>query len=164
MDHPKALAAALALCLGCSSAISALQLAIRQPGERLKAFPEKVWSQYECDRKRLPFLEIEQMDLSPRRLRPGQEFSQRLVYALCPERPSGVVTGELDTRILYRGRTIVQQHTPSYDLKPGRWVVDAFVQLPDDAEGGIYAFEVRFRSRKLNFKKTLSFAVEPPKP
>ena len=160
MGHSKALAAALLICLGCASTLSALKLRFREPGERLQTFPEKVWEQYKCGQRKLPFLEIEDLELSPRHLKPGDEFNQRLIYVLCPATASGVVTGRLDTRILYRGKPVVRQHDSSYDLKPGRWVVDTFVRLPKNAGAGVYAFELKFKGGKLRFEKTLSFAVD----
>jgi len=121
----------------------------RKPGEHLWAFPDAVWSEYDCDHKSLPYFEIEYHDLYPRRLSPGDEFSHRLVYVLCPEKPTGVVTGALDTRILHRGDVIVAGRDLSYDLKPGRWVIDRFVRLPQSAQVGVYALEVSFRDHKL---------------
>jgi hypothetical protein len=149
--------------MGCSSTLSMLKLQFRKPGERLKAFPEQVWKQYDCGKKKLPFFAIEDLELSPRHLEPGDEFNQRLTYVLCPATASGVVTGRLDTRILYRGKPVINQRDSSYDIKPGRWVVDTFVRLPKNAGAGVYAFELKFRGAKLRFEKTLSFAVDAPK-
>jgi hypothetical protein len=166
MDAAK-IACALLLTLaglatpGCSGMRHVLDRPFREPGEKLWAFPDKVWSEYECDRKELPFFEIEHLELYPKRLHPGDEFGHRLVYALCPERLTGVVTGELQTRILHRGQVIVEDRTPSYDLKPGRWVVDTFVRLPQSADVGIYAFEFAFQSPSVSFARSFTFAVDP---
>ena len=108
------------------------------------------------------FFEIERLEGWPRRLEPGEVFKQRLIYALCPTRPTGVVTGRLETRILHRGKPIVAQLEPSYDLKPGRWVVDAFVQLPEATSQGLYAFELSFKSREVSFEKLIEFVVDLP--
>ncbi len=165
MEHRKALAALLVVALGaaCTSVISALDRPFREPGEHLKAFPDKVWKQYDCEKQPLPFFKIELLDLSPRRLKPGELFKQRLIYALCTAASTGVVTGNLETRIMHRGSAVVHEKDPAYDLKPGRWVVDSFVRLPEEAEVGIYAFELEFKSPEVSFDRTMTFAVEAAK-
>lgn len=163
MDHSKALSLLLlaAVASGCAALIAPFERPFREPGERLKTFPEKVWAEKDCDEQKLPFFEIERLELYPRRLEPGGVFKQRLVYALCPTRPTAVVTGSLETKILHRGETIVHRLEREYDLKPGRWVIDAFVELPPQARDGLYAFELRFRSRHVNFEKLMRFVVDP---
>ncbi len=162
MEHRQALAVLMAAVLGtgCMSVMSVIDRPFREPGEHLKAFPEKVWKQYECDKQPLPFFKIEQLDLSPRRVKPGEQFKQRLVYALCTAASTGVVTGRFETRIMYRGHAVVHEGDSQYDLKPGRWVIDSFVRLPEEAEVGIYAFELEFKSDLIEFEKSMTFAVE----
>ena len=101
--------------------------------------------------------------LSPRRLKPGELFKQRLIYALCTAASTGVVTGKLETRIMHRGNAVVHEKDVAYDLKPGRWVVDSFVRLPEGADVGIYAFELEFDSPDVKFDRTMTFAVETDK-
>ena len=149
--------------LACASVGNWLDRPFRTPGERLKDFPERVWEDYECAAKELPFFEIERFELYPRRLEPGEEFGHRLVYVLCPERTTGVVTGALKTQILFRGTPIVVDAAADYDLKPGRWVVDAFITLPKTAREGIYALDIQFASQGIQFQRTLEFAVDDPK-
>ena len=48
---------------------------------------------------------------------------------------------------------------PAWDLKPGRWVVDASVALPENAEPGIYTYELQFESQPVAFDKRLTFVV-----
>ena len=148
---------------GCLSLRHQLDRPFREPGERLWTFPDKVWSEYECDRKDLPFFEIERLELRPRRLHAGDEFGHRFVYVLCPDRLTGVVTGLFQTRILHRGQVIVEDRKPKYDLKPGRWVIDTFVRLPQSAETGVYAMEFAFQSGTVSFSRSLTFAVEAAK-
>jgi hypothetical protein len=162
MEHPKALAVLLVVALGtgCTSLMSTLDRPFRKPGEHLKAFPEKVWKQYDCEKQTLPFFSIELLDLSPRRLKPGEQFKQRLIYSLCTQGSTGVVTGKLDTRIMHRGSPVVHEQDPQYDLKPGRWVIDSFVRLPEEAAVGVYAFEFEFHSKSVEFEKIMNFVVE----
>jgi hypothetical protein len=78
---------------------------------------------------------------------------------MCPELPTEVVQGEFSTRIRFKGSPIVEQTDALYEIKPGRWVVDAIVHLPEQAETGIYAYEFEFDSEPLAFEKSLTFVV-----
>jgi hypothetical protein len=163
MGHPKALALALVLALatatGCASVRWWVQKSMRSPGEDLVDFPETVWKEYDCGSQRRPFFMIERNELVPPQVRTGGEFNHRLVYVMCPVNPTEVVTGKLSTRIRFKGAPIVVDLQPDWDLKPGRWVVDASVALPADAEPGIYTYELQFESKPVAFEKSLTFVV-----
>ena len=81
---------------------------------------------------------------------------------MCPVNPTEVVTGRLATRIRFKGSPIVEDLLPAWDLKPGRWVVDAMVALPAEAEPGIYSYELQFDSTPVAFEKSLTFVVRAP--
>ena len=161
--HRLWVAALLALLLGtsgCASWLGSVRKSLRDPGVHFRSFPEEVAEEYGCGERPLPFFEIEKLELLPNRLRPGEEFNHRLVYVLCPESPTAVVAGTLNTRILHRGRAIVDEQDEAYEFKPGRWVVDAFVTVPLGAEIGVYAMEIAFRGSGLRFTERLTFAVD----
>jgi hypothetical protein len=163
LGHSKvvALFTVLLLATSCASMRWSLQKALRDPGEHLESFPEEVWEEYDCDAQKRPFFIIEENQLVPRRVKVGGEFNHRMVYVMCPPRPTGVVSGRLRTRIRFRGNPIVRETTEAYEIKPGRWVVDAEVALPESAEPGIYAYELAFKGAALSFEKSLTFVVRP---
>lgn len=160
MGDSKALALLLATLLGLSSGCAHLRLSLREPGEQLRDFPEVVAEEYRCGDRALPFFQLEQNELLPVRVRAGGEFNHRMIYALCPADPTAVVRGTMATRIRFEGTPIVRDEIRDYVLRPGRWVVDALVRLPEDARIGVYALEVDFRSETVSFTQTLTFAVE----
>ena len=163
MDHPKVVAWLLALTLvvpGCASLRWSVQRSFRDPGEKLETFPEAVWEEYECAARKRPFFVIEKNELVPPRLKAGKAFNHRLVYVMCPRKPTEVVRGRLETRIRYRGDPIVLETTDAYEIKPGRWVLDAEISLPETADPGIYAYELAFESREVRFEKRLTFVVD----
>jgi hypothetical protein len=161
MGHSKAIAFALVLVLasGCAGARWWLQKSMRSPGESLADFPETVWQEYDCASQKRPFFIIERNELVPPQVRSGGEFNHRLVYVMCPMKPTEVIRGKLATRIRFRGAPIVVDTQKAWELKPGRWVVDASVALPEDAEPGIYTYEVQFESAPVDFEKSLTFVV-----
>ena len=76
-----------------------------------------------------------------------------------PTKPAGrfrsnvLRAGECMTRIA------VRETTEAYEPKPGRWIVDAEVGLPETAEPGVYAYEIRFESGAVTFERQLTFVV-----
>jgi hypothetical protein len=163
MGHPKALA--LALCVlvlgGCASGVvGSMRKSFRAPGEKLETLPDAVWREYACATHSLPLFRLERNELLPERVEAGNDVNHRMVYVLCPSEPTAVIHGALQTRILFRGRPIVRETDADYEIKPGRWVVDTFIQIPPQAETGIYSVEVSFESGGVRFRDELSFAVE----
>ena len=72
-----------------------------------------------------------------------------------------LVEGRLQTRIRFEGDPIVRETTESFSLKPGRWVVDSEILLPEAASYGVYAYELSFESRSVRFDERLTFVVDP---
>jgi hypothetical protein len=163
LGHPKVIPWLLALLLllpGCASVRWGLQKSFRDPGERLETFPELVWEEYDCAKQKRPFFAMEENELVPPRLKAGKAFNHRMVYVMCPRKPTEVVEGRLQTRIRFEGDPIVQETTEAYSLKPGRWVIDSEVVLPPEASHGVYRYELVFDSAAVRFDKRLTFVVD----
>ena len=151
----------LAVSLGLlwiGSGCTAIRLSVRDPGETNKTMPDPVASEYHCEKRQLPFFELERAELLPERVKRGKEINHRIVYVMCPERPTEVVKGSLDTRILFRGQAIFSE-VIDQELKPGRWIIDTFIPLPEQAEPGVYALQLEFRSRQGKFASRSDFVV-----
>jgi hypothetical protein len=162
LGHPSALAGiGLALCLcACASLPAPLDRPFREPGQKLADFPEAVSAEFSCAKQTLPWFRIEELEVWPKRVQAGGQLGHRMVYVLCTGKPSDVVTGQLDMRILYRGKAVSDVPEPEYDLRPGRWVVDVFVAVPPDASDGVYALELAFKSGGVQFERSETFVVE----
>ncbi len=143
----------LSAMLGCT-AIKPLE-----PGERLVSFPESVADEYNCAKRRLPFIEVEKSELTPMRLRPGGQLNHRFVYVMCPSRASGVIAGTLHTQVQFKGKT-VHKDVVKHELQPGRWVVASSITLPEEATPGMYALATRFESPQGRFSFHSDFLVE----
>ena len=162
MGHSKVVASLLVavLSLGCASLRWSFQKAFREEGIVNESFPEQVWEEYDCEIQKRPFFIIEKNELVPPKVKVGGEFNHRMIYVMCPVRATAVVAGRLSTRIRFKGDAIVENADDAYEIKPGRWVVDAFVEIPEDAEPGVYAYEVKFSGKGLAFDKSLTFLVK----
>jgi hypothetical protein len=138
------------------------QKAFREEGTVNRSLPDLVWEEYDCETQKRPFFIVEENELVPQRVKAGGEFNHRMVYVMCPPGPTEVVEGRLSTRIRFKGHPIVNTVEDAYEILPGRWVVDAFVEIPENAEPGVYAYELAFSGRGLEFEKTLTFLVKEP--
>jgi hypothetical protein len=165
LGHPKVTLAACALALaaasGCASLYWDAQKALREEGARLTAFPEQVAAQYDCEQRNLPFFKIERSEIVPPRVRSGGEFNHRMVTVLCPAHPTEVEAGRLLETIRFRGSLVHRETRDGFEIRPGRWVLDAFVELPAETEPGVYAYELHFEGPHLAFDESWSFVVEP---
>ncbi len=164
MGHSKIVAAICVLVLlgGCASVRWAVQKSMRREGLANEAFPEVVWAEYGCDDRKLPHFQIETNELIPPLVKPGGEFNHRFTYALCPVRPTEVVSGRLDTKILYKGKPIYRETNEAYELLPGRWRLDTFVEIPENAAPGVYSYQMEFTNKALKFERGLTFLVPVP--
>ena len=163
MGHPKVAAACLllvALGTGCASLRWSVQKAVRTEGTQLVAFPEEVAREYACAERKLPYFTIEHSEIVPPRVRSGGEFNHRLVTVLCPAHPTEVAIGRLSEGIRFRGRLVHRETRERFEIRPGRWILDAFVELPRDAEPGVYGYELRFDAPNVSFEESWSFVVE----
>jgi hypothetical protein len=164
VDHPKVAAVCLllaALTTGCASLRWSVQKAVRSEGAQLAAFPEEVAREYQCAERELPYFAIERSELLPPRVRSGGELNHRLVTVLCPARPTEVAIGRLSEGIRFRGRLVHRETRERFEIRPGRWIQDAFIELPPDAEPGVYAYELRFEAAGVSFQESWSFVVVP---
>jgi hypothetical protein len=160
----RALALALAgLLLACAYMPAALERPFRKPGVRLVDFPEQVNEEFNCSSQKLPWFKLESLEVWPKRLDAGTDLGHRMIYVLCTDGPTDVVTGKLETRIMFRGQAILRETNPAYDLRAGRWSIDVFVTVPPSAQEGLYALELDFKSPTVKFNRSETFAVEAAK-
>jgi hypothetical protein len=169
MGHSPAVIVALVVALASAGCATTQRLVgretLRPPGEKLETLPEQVASEYQCAAaKRKTFFKLEQTEVKPERVAAGAAVSHRIVYALCAPRPTDVVRGTLETRIVQGNRILARDRDPAWELKPGRWIVDATVEIPSAAQSGLYAIQVVFQSRAVKFRDERSFAVEASDP
>ncbi len=164
MDYKKVgLFLFLVFLVSCAPVYWELKKSLREPGEKLLAHPDKVWQEYACAQQKLPFIKIIKYEILPPKLYPGEELNQHFEYVFCPAKPAQVLSGTLYRRIYFKGHIIFEDKTPEFELKPGKWAVDAFIRVPPEAKPGVYFLEVFFKASKFTFKKGQNFVVKAKK-
>ena len=128
----------------CSAIYQRVVATSRQPGERIATTPDKVWQELNCAKRERPFVQVERMEVLPEMIKPGGRVNYRLVYVLCPLKPSEVLKTRLVRNMLFKGERVAGNVKDSFELKPGRWIVDSFFTLPPESPFGVYALEVSF--------------------
>jgi hypothetical protein len=145
---------------GCSALYQQVVAAARQPGEHIATTPDQVWQDYSCAKRDRPFVQVESMEILPEMIKPGGRVNYRLIYVMCPVKPSEVVKTAVSRRMLFKGEQVARNVNDAFELKPGRWVVDSFFTLPTNSPLGVYSLEVGFESPNGHaHKKVRSFVV-----
>jgi hypothetical protein len=70
-----------------------------------------------------------------------------------------VVIGDLSRRITLKGNTVFEDVSRRFELKPGKWQLDAFIGIPAAAPPGVYAVEVAFSGGTVQFQRSASLVV-----
>jgi hypothetical protein len=133
----------------------------RSPGEKIRRDASSVWSHEDCDKQTLPFFRLDLNDVSPASVRAGEKVSHRLQYSMCPNVSDGTIKGRLTTSIYYDTRKIHTDQVNNFEIKPGQWIVDTDVLVPERAKPGVYLLQVNFSSRETNFRDSTNFVVVP---
>ena len=145
---------------GCTTLYQQAVAATRQPGEQIATTPDQLWQEMNCSNRERPFVLAESMEVLPEMIRPGGRVNYRLIYVMCPAKPSEVIKTRVARRMLFKGEQVARNVNDAFEIKPGRWVVDSFFTLPVDSPLGVYALEVVFEAPNgLAHKKVRSFVV-----
>jgi hypothetical protein len=145
---------------GCSTIYQQVVAASRQPGEQIATTPDQVWKELDCGNRDKPFVRAESMEVLPELVKPGGRVNYRLIYSMCPVRPSEVIKTRVSRRMLFKGEQVARNVNDAFEIKPGRWIVDSFFTLPPDTPLGVYALEVHFEAPNGQaHKKVRSFVV-----
>jgi hypothetical protein len=145
---------------GCSAIYQQVVAASRKPGEQIATTPDRVWKELDCSNRERPFIHAESMEVLPEMIKPGGRVNYRLTYVMCPMKPSEVIKTRVARRMLFKGEQVARNVNDSFELKPGRWVVDSFFTLPANTPLGVYSLEVDFEAPNGHaHKKVRSFVV-----
>ena len=150
----------LVVLSGCTTLYQQAVVATRHPGEQITTTPDQLWMEMDCSNRQRPFVRAESMEVLPEMIRPGGRVNYRLIYVMCPAKPSEVIKTRVARRMLFKGEQVARNVNDGFEIKPGRWVVDSFFTLPVDSPLGVYALEVIFEAPNgMAHKKVRSFVV-----
>jgi hypothetical protein len=145
---------------GCTTLYQQAVAATRQPGEQITTTPDQLWKEMDCAKRERPFVRAESMEVLPEKIRPGGRVNYRLIYVMCPAKPSEVIKTRVARRMLFKGEQVARNVNDAFEIKPGRWVVDSFFTLPVDSPLGVYSLEVGFEAPNgLAHRQVRSFVV-----
>ncbi len=137
---------------------------MRKPGAEMTASPEWVWRKYRCKKKPLPFVDLIHNEVIPETLAAGDEINHRFIYVMCPEQATQVMTGTLYRSFFSKGEMIFEHEIENFELSPGRWIIDALVTIPAQADPGVYSIRISFSAPDPIFEKDIPFSVYKNKP
>ncbi|NIP29493.1 MAG: hypothetical protein GTO02_03885 [Candidatus Dadabacteria bacterium] len=112
----------------------------RKPGERQVNSAEETYATYYCRTSRIYF---ESIEVLPKKVLRGEEINQRMRFAYClaPKDQHNVIEGNI-IRKIFKNKQEQFADVTRYTFKPGTWIIDAFLEIPPDADGGIYSINV----------------------
>jgi hypothetical protein len=120
--------------------------------------------EYRCGSKTLPFIALERNEISLSVVKPGEAFRHGFVYVMCPEKPPAPVKVKLQRDILRAGKAVLTDTTQDFELKPGRWSVNALVRVPSKAKPGSYDLQLRLIGPTMALIGTVPFVVQRKTP
>lgn len=134
----------LALAAGCAAKKAEERPA---PGQKSLATAEAVRAELGCEGRKTPLLVLESNEAKPAVIRPGQEIHHHMVYAFCPgpAQGQGAAKARLTRSVYAKNRPVLTDTDPAFEIRPGRWAVDAYIQTPENAPAGDYELEAECR-------------------
>jgi hypothetical protein len=111
---------------------------LRTPGETMDKSPEETESIYleSCRMQSSRNLVHLEAEVIPNRVADGNEVNHRITYSVCKS-GKGNIDGEIIRKVYYGNAAVFQDRT-RYVFKPGTWIVDAFIKVPEKAGPGKY--------------------------
>ncbi|MBF0497061.1 MAG: hypothetical protein HQK58_10885 [Deltaproteobacteria bacterium] len=144
---------------GCAQVSRAVvQVFPYKEGCSIEASPDETSGKYSC----YSFYEqgmivLEQMDVTPTLVFPGEKINLRIRYALCPALKP--LPGKIIRKITL-GDQIIYESETEFDFKPGTWVCDTSFTFPSDIKIGVYRATAELSYGKKKDKRTADFEVK----
>jgi len=135
-----------------------------QTGEHLIAAAALVSTETDCmNAKKTPVADFTEQELNPDSVLAGEKFTHRLVYTVCESDPENVIEGTLYRKI-YRKSQLLHSEPKPFTLKPGRWAVNALIEVPTKSKPGSYTLKTEFIGKasgkhKIKLTKQTEFEV-----
>ncbi|MEZ0361277.1 MAG: hypothetical protein ABWK04_05165 [Hydrogenobacter sp.] len=125
----------------------------RSPGEKLLSTYQDIIKGEDCKGGRI--LTVKEDEVIPSVVSRGEKLNHRIVYTLCRETP---LKGLILRKIQRDSKTLMTDKT-DYEFKPGKWVIDAFIEVPHNAKEGSYLLESSIEAGSTDHIKRHPFIV-----
>lgn len=93
-----------------------------------------------CDKKVIPFLEIEKQFLDPKSPQRGQEFEHHFIYVACVSDAQTPIKATLSRKIILGKNSVFESTNDSFEIKSGKWEHTAKLKTPPGIKPGKYKF------------------------
>jgi hypothetical protein len=151
----------LVMLFGCTAIHQQIVAAARQVGDNVVTTPEKVAQEFNCAKRKQPFVQFESLEVLPEMVKPGARVNYRLIYVMCPlNKFSDTMKARVTRSIFFKGDPVARNVKDASELKAGRWAVDSFFTLPPASPLGVYALEIGLETSGGHTQKQIrSFVV-----
>ncbi len=134
-------------------------------GEHLIDTSVSVSSENNCtETQKTPLADFEEQRLDPETVSAGEQFTHHLVYTVCDPDRDHIINGTLYRNIYLKGR-LLHSEPKTIFLKPGRWAINALIEVPAKTKPGIYTLKTEFIGKafgnhKIKLIKQTDFEVQ----
>jgi hypothetical protein len=134
---------------------------VPKPGKKLAMAPERAWESENCESRPLPYLRLEQSELTAPTVTRGNSIIYRFPYTACVPAQPGYILGRFRTTISLAGKALSTRSDDTFPVETGKWIVDTDIAVPKDAEPGVYSLEATLAAKGVTIQDRLNFIVQP---
>ncbi len=131
------------------------------PGKKLVMLPAEVWERENCETRNLPYLRLDNSQVSPKTVPPGGSIHYRFAYTACVPAQPGYILGRFQTDIFINGEKLSTRYDDGYPVETGKLIVDTDIAVPRNADPGTYSLRARLSVEGVTLQDSVSFNVVP---
>jgi hypothetical protein len=131
------------------------------PGRKLVMLPDKVWELEQCETRPLPYIRLDETEITPKTVKPGASVVYKLSYTACVPQLPGYILGQLNTTVRSDTRIQNSRSDERYPVETGKWIVNTKISIPDNASPGFYFVEATISAYDETVRDIIGFVVEP---
>jgi hypothetical protein len=131
------------------------------PGRKLVRLPDDVWKAEDCDTRSLPYVRLDDSQVTPKTVKPGEKVVYTLTYISCVPHQPGYILGTFDTAVYADRRLQTRRSDESYPVETGQWVVNTAINVPENAAPGLYNVVAKIKAYDALVEDRIGFNVAP---
>lgn len=131
------------------------------PGRKLVMAPDKVWELEKCETLPLPYIRLDETEITPKTVKPGASVVYKLSYTACVPQLPGYILGQLKTTVRSDTRIQNSRTDEGYPVETGKWIVNTKISIPDNASPGFYFVQATISANDETVRDIIGFVVGP---